>query len=224
MLTLVLTKRDHRESDEIVTFLSKEKGKIQLLAKGTKKIKSKNSYLLEPFSFVDVQTARGKTWNRVTKVDGLEYFKELREDHNKGLIAGYSAKLVDKVLEEGEDTPGVFKLLLEWLSYLKNNPTNPFLLDAFVLQLISLVGFKPDLEPAEEVVGFSVSEGRFIESGAGSYLKCSKETAENLKSALSVDFSKPEHLEYDPKMHNIIYKFSNYHLGQKLPDWRKIID
>lgn len=223
MLAFVLKKRDHNDTDEIITFFSEEKGKIEFLAKSTKKIKSKNSYILEPFSLLEVYSAQGKSWDRVTKLDSVKYFPELRKNTKKGLIADYSVKLIDKLTQISEKNSRVFKLLLSYLLFLQKNSLNPFVVDAFVLQLLSIVGFKPDLTLIDNISGFSLKEGCF-KSEKGEYIiGCGQATAEKMRQAMKFNFQKPVEGELDSQLHNIIYKFGNYHLEQKLPDWRKII-
>ena len=66
MQAIVLARRDIKENDQIVSFYTLEKGKVELLARGVKKITSKNSAHLEPFSFVDVEVTEGKEINYLT--------------------------------------------------------------------------------------------------------------------------------------------------------------
>ena len=54
MIAVVLGRRDFHEADQIISCYTKEKGKVELLARGVKKITSKNSAHLEQFSFVDI--------------------------------------------------------------------------------------------------------------------------------------------------------------------------
>ena len=42
MLAIVLSRRDFREFDQIVSLYTKEKGKLEVLARGVKKITSKH--------------------------------------------------------------------------------------------------------------------------------------------------------------------------------------
>ena len=42
MYAIVLMRRDFRENDQIITFYTKDNGKVEVLARGVKKIISKN--------------------------------------------------------------------------------------------------------------------------------------------------------------------------------------
>ena len=46
---IILKRKDYQENDRLFTIYSKDYGKIDLIAKGTKKISSKLNSYLEPF-------------------------------------------------------------------------------------------------------------------------------------------------------------------------------
>ena len=48
MLAIVLSRRDFREFDQMISVYTKEKGKLNLLARGVKKITSKNALASMP--------------------------------------------------------------------------------------------------------------------------------------------------------------------------------
>ncbi len=226
MLGMVLSQRDYRENDEIISFFTEKKGKKELLAKGSKKITSKNSYFLEPAVLVDFQFARGKAWDRVTNVDEVEYFSEFRSDLKKGLIVDYSVKLVDKLTESDQSSEKIFRLLLAWLYFLKKNNFKPVYVDAFVLQLLAEIGFRPTINEKEDINSFSITEGKFSTKSDYSnqyLLSASKKDAESMKQIIHFDFSEPKDIDYDRKLHNIIFKFGDYHLEKKLSNWRNVI-
>ena len=118
MLTIVLSRRDFREADQIISCYTKAKGKVELLARGVKKITSKNSAHLEPFSLVDIEIAPGKGIGHLTKVQPINYFSSIRNDLQKSLSAGYVVSLLDKILHVGEKDERIFELLFGWLEHL----------------------------------------------------------------------------------------------------------
>jgi DNA repair protein RecO len=226
MLGIVLSKRDYRENDEIITFFTDKKGKKELLTKGSKKITSKNSYLLEPAVLVDFQYVSGKAWDRVTNVDEVEYFPKLRTNLKKGLIADYSVKLVARLTESEQSDENIFHLLLTWLYFLKKNVFKPVYIDAFVVQLLAEIGFKPTIRDKEEIDGFSIKEGRFSSRDSNSdqyFFSADKEDAERMKQIIQFEFTKPKDLGYDLKLHKLIFSFGDYHLENELSDWRNVI-
>ena len=72
MLSIVLSRKDFREHDQIVSLYVKEKGKLSLIVRGVKKIVSKNSAHLEPFSFVNITIEKGKEADYLTRVQSVD--------------------------------------------------------------------------------------------------------------------------------------------------------
>ncbi len=60
MHAIVLSRRDIREADQIITLYSREAGKQELIARGIKKITSKQTALLEPFCYMTYDVVAGK--------------------------------------------------------------------------------------------------------------------------------------------------------------------
>ena len=48
MQAIVLSRRDFREFDQMISLYTREQGKLELLARGLKKVTSKNAAHLEP--------------------------------------------------------------------------------------------------------------------------------------------------------------------------------
>lgn len=143
MLALVLSRRDFREFDQIISVYTEEFGKMDLLARGVKKIISKNSAHLEPFSLVEIEVAQGKEIDHLTKVVPVEYFKNIREDLQKSLVAGYVVNFVNIIFKAGEADKKVFDLLVNWFVFvnLKSTILNLKLLDNFMIELLQMLGY-----------------------------------------------------------------------------------
>jgi len=147
MEAIVLARRDFREFDKIISFYTKENGKVELLARGVKKIISKNSAHLEPFSYLRVEIAKGKEIDHLTKVIPINFFAKIRQKMDKSLAAGFIVSFLEKMTETGEPDKRIFNLLLGWLKFAdKAVSFNFILLDAFMINLFSALGFYPILD------------------------------------------------------------------------------
>lgn len=150
MQAIILARRDFREFDQIISVYTKEKGKLELLARGVKKITSKNAAHLEPFCFVLIEVASGKEIDHLTKVVPIEMFPEIRKNLSKSMAAGYAMKLMDKLIKIGQPDTKIWELAREWLRYMDEmtGETMPVssLLDAFVLRFFSSLGYRPILD------------------------------------------------------------------------------
>src|SRR3989339_835119 len=136
MLMIVLNRKNFREYDQMISFYTKEFGKLEALAKGIKKITSKQSGYLEPFSLVEAEMIYGKEINRLIKVQPIEIFKNIRQNLQKSLTVGSIVGLVDKMLRTGEEDERIFYLLKTWLEHVeKIDVVNKGLLYGFVVSL-----------------------------------------------------------------------------------------
>ena len=66
---LVIRHTNFGEADRILTLYSREKGKIRVVAKGVRKLKSRKAGHLEPFTRVQLQLAKGRDLPIVTQAE-----------------------------------------------------------------------------------------------------------------------------------------------------------
>lgn len=145
MLSIVLSRRDFREFDQMISVYTKEKGKLNLLARGVKKIISKNSAHLEPFSLVEIEVVPGKEIDHLTKVVPVNYFSNIRADLQKSLAAGFVVSTTDKVIHTHEPDKRIFDLLVDWLqslnlSIFQSSNLTPSI-DGYIIKLLTCLGY-----------------------------------------------------------------------------------
>ena len=200
MQSIVLSRRNIKENDQIISFYTLEKGKKEILARGVKKIISKNSAHLESFSFVDAEIISGKEIDYLGAVQPINYFVNIRKDLKKGLAAGALVFALDKLLHEGERDEKVFGLLLSWLEHLNNiKEYDNILLDAFFVKLLSLLGF--NITEVKNVVGSAKEDLTFLEKSSWQEINI---------------------FVYKKSLHNFIYKFLLFNTDRKIGDWGKL--
>lgn len=147
MQSIVLRRRDLKEVDQIITLYTRERGKIDALARGIKKIASKNTAHLEPCMFVDAEIIPGKDIDLVIKAVPIELFKSIRTTMQKSFFAQYAVAIIDRTTETGQRDVQIFDLLHDWLMFLNATPTvHAALVDALILRLLSFYGMQPELE------------------------------------------------------------------------------
>lgn len=147
---IVLAQRDYREADRWYSVLTSEHGKLDLRAKGSRKISSKLASHLEPFALCDLMVVRGHYGDIVAGVERVETYPHIRLDFEKLTLAGQAFQLVDIGTRPREHDPVLFAELRTWLQCLNGSPELPrersaFLLAAFTLKLLALLGYRPEL-------------------------------------------------------------------------------
>ncbi len=123
MLAIVLVRKDIKEFDQIVSLYTREQGKKDALAKGIKKITSKNSSNLEIISVVEVEIAQGKEIDHLTKVQPIKIFHRIYSDADKILLAGYIIQVFDDTVLAGEKDAALFDFLLGFFEFLNTAST-----------------------------------------------------------------------------------------------------
>ncbi|HEX9343434.1 MAG TPA: DNA repair protein RecO [Actinomycetota bacterium] len=134
------------EADRIVVLMTQGEGKVRAVAKGVRKTRSRFGGRLELFSHVDLSLYRGRNLDTVTQVEVVDAFRHLREDYDRVVAGSAMLEAVDQVAQEREAAVRVFLLLIRGLRALDGGPRDPsVVLDAFLLKLMALEGYKPSL-------------------------------------------------------------------------------
>lgn len=243
MQAIVLARQNIREYDEIITVFSLEGGKQNLLARGTKKIISKNAAHLEPCNFINLEYVNGRQLNHITKVNPLNDYEYIRLDAMKSMIAQYASFILYSVLEEGDSDSNIFNLLKSFLNVLNcNGRTNRLLLDTFLLQLFSYLGLRPVVEHCvlcykkENLFGFYLLGGGIVCSSCRLEKKvrqelimaCGLGARKVLIFMLSNDIAGVSRLYLTKAQYAVIQKiifgFICYHSDKKIPNWKTVLD
>ena len=106
----------------MISLYTREHGKVEVLATGIKKITSKNSSNLEILSLVEIDIAKGKEVDHLTKAQPVKIFKEILSDFDKIFIANYIVKLANANLLTHQPDEKIFNLLLSFLEFLNSAP------------------------------------------------------------------------------------------------------
>ncbi len=143
---IVLRRQDLGEADRLTTVYSRQRGKLRLVAKGVRKVRSRKAGHLEPFTRVALQVAKGRELDLITQAETIEAFAPLRDDLERIGRGGMVLELVDRfVFEEGEENVALYQLLLRTLERLAAGEHAPqAVLLFFQLRLLELAGFRPD--------------------------------------------------------------------------------
>ncbi len=142
---LILRHLDWGEADRLITLYSREEGKRRAIAKGVRRLRSRKSGHLEPFSQVNLLLARGRDLPIITQVETIKPFSTLREDLHLISYASYLVELVDRFTIEEESNPDVYGLLLNCFDRLSKGAEAAFEVRYFELQFLNSIGFRPEL-------------------------------------------------------------------------------
>ncbi len=143
---IVLRQRKLGDADKILTLYAANLGKIDAVAKGVRRTKSRMAGHVEPLTHATFQLAQGKSLDIVTQVDTLDPFQPLREDLDRLSHAIYAAELLDKFTEPREASFELYRLLLDTLRRLSAGGDIDTTLRYYEMALLSALGYRPELE------------------------------------------------------------------------------
>lgn len=146
---IILSRQPFRENDCRVVAYSRDRGKIDLVARGTKKISSKLAGHLEPFNLSDLMVARGRHYDYIGAAVSRNCHYNIKTDLEKLKFAGKAINIFNQLIKQGESDASVFRLLIKILDIINNSEKQAIsyelLVNFYILKLMSLLGHKPEL-------------------------------------------------------------------------------
>jgi DNA repair protein RecO (recombination protein O) len=151
---LVLKRKDYQETDRLFCLYTKDFGKMDILAKGTKKISSKLNAYLEPLYLIKVMIAKGKVFDKLANCDLIKSYQNLRQDIFGFYLLNYLAEATDGLIVGQTLQNDKFELLVQTLDILdlelvKKSASQGqllFLANLYFLKLLNLLGYQPEIK------------------------------------------------------------------------------
>jgi DNA repair protein RecO (recombination protein O) len=144
---ICLSKVDFSETSQILRFFTAEVGKINCIAKGSKR---KKSAFLAPFELLSVYDLiriekRPGTLDILTKAERVRSFTKLRATYSSYVAACYAAEFTDQFAPDGQPIDGLYELLLHALERLEAGVPAADAIFSFEAQALRALGYLPRL-------------------------------------------------------------------------------
>lgn len=145
---IVLRAINYGESDRIVTFFTRDHGKLTGIAKGAKNSRKRFANTLDPFSCSQLffSQRRPDTLAFLEKCDMEDHYGAIRSHLEKTVFASYLVELVDAFTPERKRHEDLFELLKDFLDLMNRVETPESLIRFFEIRLLKLVGYDPVLD------------------------------------------------------------------------------
>ena len=148
-LGLIIKKQDRGEADQVFTVYTKDFGKLEILGKAIRKIKSKLRGGTELFYLSEIEFIQGKTFKTLTDAILINRSPLLRGELERLEAAYKIAELSDKFIEGEERDEKIWELLnrvFQEINNLQTAVSNLQLLYCYFLwNFLSLLGYQPEL-------------------------------------------------------------------------------
>ena len=142
---IIIKKTKLGEADRILTLYTPHLGKIQAVAKGVRRPRSKMSGHLELLTYSQVSLAQGRNIDTVTGTQTINGFLPLKSDLELTARALYVTELINQFTADHIENYPLFQLLRETMEHLCQTNNKDFILPYFELHLLNKVGYRPQL-------------------------------------------------------------------------------
>jgi DNA repair protein RecO (recombination protein O) len=134
------------EADRILTLYTPEFGKVEAVAKGVRRPKSKMAGHLELLTYSQLRLAHGKNLDTIIGSQTIDSFMELKNDLWSTSYGLYVSELINQFTVSHVPNPSLFQLFLETLRHLAAAENNELTLRYFELHLFDKSGYRPQLQ------------------------------------------------------------------------------
>jgi len=133
---IILKRSNFGEADRMLTILTKNLGKISVVARGVRKITSRRAGNVELLNLVKIGLFKGKGYT-LTEAQSIETFPRIKSN----LAGGFHIlELVNKFLPENDPNFRVYDLIVLTLKTFERNPRQ-LILRAFEIKFLNMLGF-----------------------------------------------------------------------------------
>jgi DNA repair protein RecO (recombination protein O) len=142
---IIIKKRKFGEADRLLTIFTADYGKVRAIAKGAMRPKSKLGGNVELLTHSKLMLAKGRNLDIVTQAQMIDNFLPIRDSLELMSCGFYLSELVDTFTEESVEDREMFDLFLNTLRELSEAREGERILRYFELQLLSHLGYRPQL-------------------------------------------------------------------------------
>ena len=164
---LVLREVSYKESDKILTVLTRDGGKRTVKARGCRKKNSPLAAAAQLLVYSEMTLFEYRDFWSMDEAESREQFWGVKGDVEKLALGSYFAETMESVAEEDRDGSAMLSLILNSLYALdKLNKPQALVKAAYELKLMSLAGYEPMLDacavcgaPSQEEPRLHLREG-----------------------------------------------------------------
>ncbi len=218
------------ESDKIITVYTDVFGKIDIVAHGSRKPKSKFMASTQPFCYSEYVIFKGKNLYTLSDSMIIDSFQIILQDLEKLSYGSYFLELTDALNEKENKNVSILALLLKTMYLLVHDEIDIKLLRfAFDFKAISLSGYMPQInycikcrKKIEEVCYFNIPEGGAVCEDCmrqRSSFKLAKDEIELMQKIKLIKLEELRNIKYNDKslsiIQSILLNYLQYHTGRE---------
>ncbi len=141
----IIKKTDRGEANQLFTIYTQDFGKLEILGKAIRKIKSKLRGGTELFYLSEVEFIQGKAHKTLTDAILIDSFPRIRQDLARLKIAHQIAETFDNLIVKEEKDDQIWQLLKEVFDRLGSLKKPEIVYYYFFWHLVSILGYAPEI-------------------------------------------------------------------------------
>ncbi|NEW05214.1 DNA repair protein RecO [Paenibacillus sp. SYP-B3998] len=141
---IVLRSMDYGEGNKIISLFTPELGKVSVMARGAKKVKSRHAAVTQLFTYGDFVFF--KQSGQMGSLNGAEIISAhhaLREDLHMSAYASYLVEMTDKMLGDEEGSTYLFEQVKAGLSAIEEGKDMQIVIHLYEMKMFDLAGYMP---------------------------------------------------------------------------------
>lgn len=145
---IIINSMDWSETSKILSFYTRDHGRVKAVAKGARRRGSPFLGALELFYYVDLvyYEKAARDLQTVSQCSVKKDFSAVKQDLEKTAYCAYFAQSAEAISGEKQKSGAIFQLLLDIFSYLEENDPDVLLARYFELNLLKAAGYGPVLK------------------------------------------------------------------------------
>jgi len=230
---ILLRRRNLRESSLMLTFCTRDFGKVNGIIKGVRGPRAQLGLNPQLFSLSRIvfYESKRKKFNIVSQCDLLDFFSSIRKDLDRTIYAEYFLELADSLSADLDKNEELFQLLVDSLGLLCTPASVKRIARIFEIRLMNLVGLMPELTACANCADTSRDLPRFsLRSGGVLCGKClnrdrsaieiSKGTINFIEHVKKASYEHASRIKVSEKVGKelelILRRFVDYHVQGRL--------
>ena len=164
---IVLKQSAYKENDMILHVYTKDYGKLSFVAKGVRKLTSKNARAVSPMMISEFSVNLKKGLSTLIKATPINYLRHIKESIETEIVGNYIIEYFYRYVEENQPDEDAYHMIVESLKALDNGYSPLLVYCLFQAFILEHNGITIDVDGCVlcgslKVVSISVGEGGFL--------------------------------------------------------------
>ncbi|MFE5319919.1 DNA repair protein RecO [Paenibacillus sp. NPDC056579] len=143
---IVIRSMDYGEGNKIITLLTLEFGKMAVIVRGAKKVKSRYASVAQLFTYGDYLFFKSGQLGTLNHAEITDSHHRIRDDLYKAAYASYMAELTDRMLADQEANAFLFEQLRAALQGLEEDKDMQIIGFMYEMKIWMHAGYLPELD------------------------------------------------------------------------------